>query len=399
MAATTTTSSPMLRGPAPRSRIEALSSLRVFAAMQVVVYHFSEEALVGAPRWLVTFVEGAQPAVTLLFVLSGFILTYGYGDALASGRVSPRRFWLARFARVYPLYVVAFAIEAVAILANPAADKHNFALASLAHLFAIQSWFPPLVNVINIPAWSICCEVAFYACFPFLVGRIFVDRRRSRLVLGGVAAWLIGLVIPILYVLFHPDGRPRPFDPAPWFDFVRFSPLARFPEFIVGMAVARLFLRDLAEGRARRGASWAVGGVASYLALIELRDVVFPFDNMALYHDGLLAPVCAVIVFGLAHGGWPSRILAARPLVRLGEASYALYILQSPVFTFVSVFLIDGWEVTPFFLLQIIALLLSLSVVSFQLLETPARRALTRVFERWSSSPDPGLHSSATPRR
>jgi peptidoglycan/LPS O-acetylase OafA/YrhL len=49
-------------------------------------------------------------------------------------------------------------------------------------------------------------------------------------------------------------------------------------------------------------------------------------------HNGLLAPVFAVLITSLAAGRGPvAAILATRPLVALGDASYSLYLLHIPL--------------------------------------------------------------------
>jgi peptidoglycan/LPS O-acetylase OafA/YrhL len=49
-------------------------------------------------------------------------------------------------------------------------------------------------------------------------------------------------------------------------------------------------------------------------------------------HDGLLSPLLAVVLLGLAAGrGALARVLSSRPLVALGEAGFAIYVLQWPV--------------------------------------------------------------------
>jgi peptidoglycan/LPS O-acetylase OafA/YrhL len=49
-------------------------------------------------------------------------------------------------------------------------------------------------------------------------------------------------------------------------------------------------------------------------------------------HNGALLPLVALLVVSLALGGGAvGRVLGARPLVVLGEASYALYILHIPL--------------------------------------------------------------------
>jgi len=80
--------------------IKSLTSLRFFAAIYVVLFHESANPghFVFFPL-AARFVASGYTAVTLFFVLSGFILAYNYG------RIRSRKeFWISRFARIYPVY-------------------------------------------------------------------------------------------------------------------------------------------------------------------------------------------------------------------------------------------------------------------------------------------------------
>src|SRR6185312_11183691 len=93
---------------------------------------------------------------------------------------------------------------------------------------------------------------------------------------------------------------------------------------LIGMVVARYFMI-----RRLRGSS-----LVSILAC-GVAVAVFVFSSNVpepLLHNGLLAPVFALLIHSLAGGTGPvAWLLSRRPLVLLGEASYALYILQYPV--------------------------------------------------------------------
>jgi peptidoglycan/LPS O-acetylase OafA/YrhL len=86
-----------------RPPIPALTSLRSFAAVEVVIFHFFFPEPVDF--WRSLFSAGIE-AVTFFFVLSGFILAYVYSGRSAqdTGLKQSREFWKARFARIYPAY-------------------------------------------------------------------------------------------------------------------------------------------------------------------------------------------------------------------------------------------------------------------------------------------------------
>jgi peptidoglycan/LPS O-acetylase OafA/YrhL len=57
-----------------------------------------------------------------------------------------------------------------------------------------------------------------------------------------------------------------------------------------------------------------------------------------MVHNGLLSPLFAALLIGLAWGGGGmARWLASPPLQFLGNASYAMYILHIPVYVYLSI--------------------------------------------------------------
>src|SRR6185295_6793308 len=116
---------------------------------------------------------------------------------------------------------------------------------------------------------------------------------------------------------------------------------------------------DRAGGRKRQGGLIALAGflpvvfaLGDGVQFIGTHGVTFLRHPVPFTHNGLLAPAWALVVFGLAHGGVPARWLGARPLVRLGEASYGLYILHAPIDRIARVFLTQGSHESPWFLFQ-----------------------------------------------
>src|SRR5271155_1236018 len=92
---------------ARRPDIPALTSLRFFAALWVVLFHVNAIGLNrGGSKVYLAFALLGYVGVSFFFVLSGFILVYVY----AGRQIQKRRFWQARFARVYPAYLFALVV-------------------------------------------------------------------------------------------------------------------------------------------------------------------------------------------------------------------------------------------------------------------------------------------------
>ena len=112
-------------------------------------------------------VHGGYVGVSLFFVLSGFILVYNYLDASGVMRTGPSDFWHARFARIYPAYIVALLFSLplfidVAVL-HPVGVTHTRDVVKAAILTPtlLQAWTPKKAWMWDGPAWSLsCCRAA-----------------------------------------------------------------------------------------------------------------------------------------------------------------------------------------------------------------------------------------------
>src|SRR5437899_1824692 len=86
--------------------IQALTGLRFFAALHVILFHMTMGHITEYPVLVRNFLLAAPIAVEFFFVLSGFILTINYVGADPTVRIHPPSFWLARFARIVPVYLL-----------------------------------------------------------------------------------------------------------------------------------------------------------------------------------------------------------------------------------------------------------------------------------------------------
>ncbi|SEU22304.1 acyltransferase family protein [Stigmatella erecta] len=302
---------------------DALTGLRFLAALHVVVFHFGGVWFENLPGALQALSACGYASVGLFYVLSGFVLAYNYLTPEGGVKAEPRSFWAARLARVYPVYALALVLLAPTVIqgsleANtvPVAAA-KLLLGGLSALLLVHAWLPPVALYWNPPGWSVSVEAFFYAVFPFAapwLGRL----RRGQLwgAMGGF--WLLGLLPSLVYLGLQVDGG---------LNVLKFNPLLRLPEFLMGLVLGRLFLGESPSPR-HSGALLAPAAAVLLLGAFAMSPSI-PF---VLLHNALLAPAFAALVYGLARGGGALGWVLSRPLLlRLGEASYALYILQYPV--------------------------------------------------------------------
>lgn len=306
--------------PAPRKL--GLDVIRSAAILLVIAHHFRH--LHGSPEWFDWFALRAYIGVDLFFVLSGWLI----GGQLVrevrrTGTVALGRFWVRRWFRTIPAYLVVLAI----LLAQgriPLADAP-------AMLVFAQNYVAPDSWLIT---WSLCIEEHFYLVLPLA---FLVATRLSRR-----ACWLLivaALVLsPALRWMAHADmaaGTYREF-------LARFySPThLRLEGLVLGVAAAavaafhharwevlvRHRLALLALGVALVvGATWAPW-VAGFTGAPEERMAFFP----AVLGFVLVSTGTAAMLPLASRDAHASRWLAA-PFVFVAEHAYALYLTHQQV--------------------------------------------------------------------
>jgi peptidoglycan/LPS O-acetylase OafA/YrhL len=361
--------------PATRPRLEGLTTLRFFAAFHVILFHlYVEGTLAGGPWWYQNFASIGYVGVNLFFVLSGFILVYTY----ASSDLDPRRFWQARFARIYPAYFFSLAVTArffffaVRHLELPffAWSARHLLLASILAVALLQAWIPQGALTWNPVCWSLSVEAFFYSLFPFLLNRTKAFSR-YRLPFWIAGTWFVSLCISATYITLHPDGAAKINSTETalfWKNILSFNPLVRLPEFLVGMLTCRLFLSS--GGSRRLGSICVLSGVAGLVLVTTFADKI---PNPVI-STGLLSPAFAAIIYGIGLQPRWTRFLALPPLVYLGDASYSLYLLHS--FVMSNVFnTVPGLPLAARVVLCVLAAIAA-SLLTYRFIEQPARRFL-----------------------
>jgi peptidoglycan/LPS O-acetylase OafA/YrhL len=363
---------------APRPRLPALTSLRFFAALHVVFFHLQAMKIMTNPGWFHDLASIGYVGVSLFFVLSGFILVYTY----AGRTTTVREFWRARFARVYPAYLFSLLVTApwffIAALKFDLPFFHwaktHLKLAAFLELTLTQAWIPPAALVWNVVAWSLSVEAFFYLLFPFLL-KAYARLSRIQLFSAAVFSWIVTLAISGAYVWRKPDGLAYVDSDTLtvfWLNAVKFHPLARLPEFLIGMACGFLFLRTRAN--TKLALPLVLAGLFGFgLAAHYSARIPYP-----ILHTSLLAPAFAAIVYGLALQPRLVGFLNVRPMVLLGDASYSLYLLHS---TILGMYFFDpksgGMRSTSVAsILLALAIICAISLLVYRFIEEPARRKL-----------------------
>ncbi len=304
----------------------ALTGIRCFAALNLVFFHFADPHSFGP---LGPIVNGGYISVSFFLLLSGFILTYNYADRAELGKLTARSFWTARFSRLYPVYAFSLLLSAGMLMqevhAHTAAD---FGLGVILTPLLLQGWHPTLSTFWNTPAWTMSTEAFFYVLFPWLITRRRPQRVRTMLLIL-CAVWLSSLVLPTLYMYFHPDGdlHSDRYSTGVWIQALKFMPLQHLPSFLFGMMLGFLNEKIQPESR-KRPAMGVFAFVALYLILCVSDRLPY-----VMLHDGLLMPLFAGVILCLAGRNRIAAFFGLLPFIAIGEASYCLYLLHFNLWT------------------------------------------------------------------
>ena len=320
MAPTATT---RLRNDTDASRLPSLTGMRIIAALMVFAFHANYQFPFTDPDTARTFNRvfalGGSTGVGFFFILSGFVLTW-------SARPSDTtvRFWRRRLVKIFPNHLVTYAAAALLFLNAGTALGGWKAVPSL---FLLQAWFPqvPIASAMNPVAWSLSAEFLFYLSFPLLL-RVITRIKPARLWLW--AALVVGAIfmIPVITWTF-PDGPHIIWGPVTQWQgwLVYMSPPARMLEFTFGILLARI----VQTGRWIR---------LPLLPAAVLAAVVYALAWHASWsynHVAVMVIPLGLVIASAAQADIDGTFspLRNRPMVWLGNVSFAFYLWHALVLT------------------------------------------------------------------
>ena len=347
-----------------RRPLTALTGIRFFAALFVVIFHSRVAAFLAANGlpYASNFFANGYMAVTLFFVLSGFILAYTYRSQIETPQ-HRLRFWQARFARIWPVYALSFVCVSVPFLSSiPPPGR------ALATLLMVQAWNPlhsAYAGDWNFSCWTLSVEALFYFTFPWFQVRLERLSRRWLLTLGAIlllGSTMARIPTRALGVLYQGVFRFIPL------------PVIFLPVFLVGMILGNLYLEDNAS-TALRGS-----GLFTWIgSLVVIVSLCLPFQSPA---TSFVLIGYTILVYGLAaEPTFISRLLSTPLLILGGGMSYSMYLMQLPVRFWVKPVFAAAKEPDGFWnMVVVIVVLLLFSWVTFQFVEEPARKWLRSKF-------------------
>lgn len=366
-------------------KLDQLTFTRYIAALTVVFFHFGESVFPANIESINPIVTAGPIAVSYFFVLSGFIMAVAYYSSENTIALNKGKYWVARVARVYPVYLLALVLMIIASFRKEGLDFTTITL----NLTMLQSWFTggyPLS--LNSPGWSLSVEAFFYLSFPLW---LFLAQRKHfiLLILVTVILWFGTQILQTALLnnwINASLGITEYVSRGTLHEFLFYNPLMHLNTFVLGFVVGVYFCQNKIK---------TPNTSINTIALIVITGITLLFlanqhtleswlGFKIAYNNGLIAPLfLAVIILLALDRTIISKTLSLPILVLLGEASYSLYILQRPIYGIYKQ-LAPSWlpvDSALHFYIFLIGLTI-IAICSFLWLETPLRKMINR----WYSS-------------
>jgi len=320
--------------------------------ISVILYH----AHLGFP--------GGYVGVDVFFVISGFLITSILLKKLKNGTFSYLNFWERRVRRLVPALFVVTVVTALAsyflLLPEDLMDLGGALIAQPLLLVNVYFWRvvkggyfgdPPEIRPL-LHTWSLGVEEQFYVFFPLLLMAVWskasLRPKLSRILLGAATlSFVLGVVLtPIKGV-------------AAFFNLP-----TRAWELLLGSLI--VFLPEPSQ-RYRSALSWVGTFLVSYSIFEFNKETPFP-------GTAALVPCLGSLLLIWSNGNQPDTMvgkLLAKPLmVKIGLASYSLYLWHWPLMAFADYTGLMGSTGAK---AGVVALSLSAGFLSWRYIETPFR--------------------------
>ncbi|WP_108983914.1 acyltransferase family protein [Candidatus Phycosocius bacilliformis] len=291
-----------------KARLSSIQSLRGMAAIMVAIAHLHavENHLGGSPLlggWALAGFGG----VDLFFVISGFVMVWVTRADQGKASALPG-FWFSRALRIYPLWWLVLSALVAVWMVKP--DWVYQSHASSPELWKSYFLIPDRDLPLHAVGWTLIHELYFYGVFGLL---LMLPRRWFA---AGLAIWTI-ICAAAAVILPRPDN--------PFLAVIR-HPLTL--EFALGAGIGLLVVRGV---RPAANLLIQIGLIWLFISAVAVRSTAADFFAQEWPRVFAFGLPSALLVWGCA-GRELAGIESRGWQAKLGDWSYALYLIHVPVF-------------------------------------------------------------------
>lgn len=303
--------------------------------------------------------------VTVFFFLSGYLITSLLIQEHALHQsIAIKAFYLRRVVRLGPPLLITLAFATLLVLLG-VAEGDLSAAAIVSQIFFYTNYFalygPDVGNSVQGLGilWSLAVEEHFYLLYPWVFIMLARDRIRLRTIVALLATVLIWRMI-----WFYGFGS------SEWEIYTRTD--TRIDSMLYGCLLA------LMTGRGKSGAWFPERFMYPLLGLACVTLIVTFFVRDPAFRSTIrysLQGLALMPIFHFAvtqHDLWMFRPLNWKPIRRIGQYSYTLYLVH---FVIINAMILHGFTNDDIMLLTVVAAALSLTyaAIVFEFVERPLR--------------------------
>lgn len=288
-------------------------------------------------------------AVTLFFVISGFLITYLLlQERRDTGSISVQNFLVRRSLRIWPLYFLVFALTLVFLRQYAAYDAY-----SILAIFLLSPHLPFVALGALGMYWSLGVEEWFYFAWSPLVKRFSIPAICLVIILVRLA---VVLVIPELLITESKYGDP-------WLIFLR---AIHFEAMAVGALGAWLYFHKHRTLRIFYRLNW-------FFWAIFILVILLPVDGGVMYDFVISIVFLGIILNVSTNRRQPIRL--EHPVLRhLGQVTFGIYVYHMLTIHLVSHVTVLTGLGDVFYLFGIIVVVILVSLLSYHWIEKPILR-------------------------
>lgn len=335
--------------PAKKPRLPALDSVRFFLIAYIATGHFV--ACATKDVTILTFFTQINVVVGAFFVLSGYVAGYvatELGKYEASPRIKPaHKYIIGRIFGYYPLYFfVQLLFGAMFVYAD---NLYNGPIATMWHAFLTftlsQAWFPAHAELWNAPTWFLSALTFAMVVVPFALPTIATWTKRNLKLAFGVLTGL-SLVAKLAYsydlgvwTILEGMTLPKLHPNLMFWNITRFHPFYALLEVLMGVVACRLVMLDGVDGDTEDKKPPASAAVVALgmVGVLVARTFSWLSLNDPLTRVLIFLPLFTIFLMRVHRqtvyngGKGFAGLMAAKPLVYLGNISFPIYIIHGPL--------------------------------------------------------------------
>lgn len=344
-----------------------IDGLRAIAVIFVILFHLNK-------HWL----SGGFIGVDVFFVISGFLITKIIYSEITENKFNFSRFYRKRINRIIPVFFVVifssyffawyllyadeFLLFTKSMVSAALFCGNIFFAVNTGGYFDLSSNQMPLLHT-----WSLSVEEQFYIIFPFiLISLVRVECKYN-----------IKITLPALIVMALSSFALAQISPSYSF-LIKYNYYSlitgRAGELLIG-SIAGIY--SLKRERFKYGYI-KLDEVASITGFtLILLSAIFLSEKIQFPSFISVIPTIgtALILYFHKHDTIISKILSMYPITFIGRISYSLYLWHWPVIVFYKLYADIDRIKSPSQYITIVFITFTLSLLSYYLVETPARKS------------------------